>query len=245
MLLERYGNGSLLMHKIGLPTGYFYLFGDDIQEFVDKQAEDEQLVVCQFEGKDRTKFYHVSFRQDVIAKFSFAGAVPCELLCFDKAANAVPCQSAIHLDFTKVLRRESWGNFGSSAVEADRVNLELRLRNEMETTVNMYNSGITRSLLCANDKRTVFLFGLPLWLEAKHCLEMLFLDWNEIAEIVEQKDQIGNKIGSLFVTFYSAITASWVASKLNGVSLYGSTCCAILCTNESVAALCEGTFEGE
>lgn len=195
MRLEKYGHGSHLMQRMNLPTGYFYLWENDFRDL--EFDEQDVFVIYQFRGRKNSEWYHVSFRKDVFNELQGKSILACEVLGFDEHCNALALPNLMDLTFVRELRREKEKAKRALFYE---INLEMKLRAEMRTTLTTTPCLASKSLRRNAEHSCMYVMGLPNNIDEQHIFN-LCKEHGEVVSINLQRDKMGLSLGIAFVTF--------------------------------------------
>lgn len=214
MRLERYGEGSNLMSRMNLPTGFYHLLKSDCPDI--DWEDGEVFVIFQAVGPCRSHNYHVSFRKDVQDQLKGRNIVACEILGFDKNCNAVDLPHKMHLQFTRELRRERARSGEAVFFEID---LEMKLRKEMKNTAALVPAPLVNNPITKTRGATIFIFGLPSSVCEKQLYD-LCSSHGRVVSINLQRDQVGCSLGIAFVGFQNKMDSLYALSDLLTLSRY-------------------------
>lgn len=213
MRLEKYAEGSSLMSRMNLPTGFFHLLQSDCPHLeFDSQ---DIFVIMQAKGPEQNHHYHVSFRKDVYEQLEGRNILACEILGFDEHCNAVKLPDIIHLNFIRELRREVFKARQALFYEID---LEMKLRTEMKNTLSMVP--VMPTMRVSESDATIFIFGLPSSM-VEEDLFKLCRAHGEVVSINLQRDRVGASLGIAFVGFARKIDSLYAIQDLLSLSRYG------------------------
>lgn len=213
MRLEKYAQGSALMSRMNLPTGFYHLSKTECPEL--DFDEKEVFVIFQAKGPQRDHHYHVSFRKDVHEQLEGRNILACEVLGFDENCNAVDLPHTIHLNFTRELRREMHQARMALFYEID---LEMRLRTEMKNTLAMVPILPTSKKPRASEA-TIYILGLPSSMVEEEIFD-LCSGHGEVVSLNLQRDRVGASLGIAFVGFARQIDSFYAMKDLLGLSRY-------------------------